>query len=224
MSKQLTDFEFEKKLDLLKRMDEDNNGKTNYVKAFLDEQDRQAYDDNVPNNERPHVPLWVQELEELKAKDNIALLETVETKSTKFDTGGILKRIINFPFRIIYDFFEWYIGHITLLKGITLCFFGLTTIFCGWLAFLKVTEAICIALTHYTPLTIIMPFDSADYFPWMLLAVVWVLPFILHFFGKYLIVWIPIAVIGLALFQLLIGDDFLTQAFFALLDGLTSKL
>lgn len=231
MERHLTDEEYFKKIDLFKRMDKNNQGKTAYLKSFLESQDKQSLNEFMLDEESsPYKTYEEKELDEIMENNysetmnhNILNGET-EKEPFTFDIIGFIKRIVTLPFRLVYEFFEAYISNITLLKGITLVFFAFTTIFCGWIAFLKMTELICFLICVYTPFYVLTPFDTAEYFSWILLGVVWVLPFIIHFFGKYLLVWIPVAVIGLVAIELLLGDDFLTQAFFKLLDGLAGKL
>ncbi len=230
----LTDEEFDEKVELYKTFDEQNDGATTYLKTFLEEQDRLERKANDPDYVEPKKELWERQLEEDTKDDDPNAIVDQRILDAEFGTGkkepsnfsvlGFLTDIIYFPFRLIYGFFEWYVGGMTLLRGITLAFFGLTTVFCGWIAFLKFADLFCFTMSVYTPFYMISPFESADYFPWILLCVVWVLPFLIHFFGKYLFVWIPIVVIGLVFFELLIGDPFLTNAFIALIDGLASNL
>ena len=230
----LTDEEFNMKVETFKKFDEQNDGSTTYLKSFLERQDQQEAELNAANLHKEKKEPWeIQLAEDRKGRDPNAILDqrlldaefgTGKKDKPSFSISGFLKGIIFFPIHIVYDFFEWYVDSMTLMKGITLFFFALTTIFCGWIAFLKVTEAFCIFMCLHTPFFMITPFDSADYFPWILLAVVWVLPFLLHLFGKYVFVLIPIVVLALVAIELIIGDPFLTDAFIALLDGLMKKL
>lgn len=230
----LTDKQFDAKVELYKTFDERNDGATTYLKTFLEEQDRIEHKLNDPNYVEPKKELWVRQLEKATKDDDPNSIIDQRILDAEFGTGefapkpfsfsDFIKGIITSPFHLIYGFFEWYIDGMTLLRGITLAFFGLTTIFCGWIAFLKFADLFCFTMSIYTPFYMISPFESANYFPWILLSVVWILPFLIHFFGKYLFVWIPVVIIGLVFFELLIGDPFLTDAFIALIDGLASKL
>ena len=230
----LTDEEFNRKVELYTQFDKQNEGATTYLKTFLEEQDRLEHKLNDTAYVEPCKPRWQIDLDKAKEEgDPNSIVDqrildaefgTGDKEKSNFSFSGLIKGILTSPFRLVYDFFEWYVNGMTLMRGVTLVFFAFTTIFCGWIAFLKFAELFCILVSVYTPLYVITPFDSADYFSWMLLAVVWVLPFLINLFGKYFFVWIPLTVIGLVFIELLIGDPFLTDAFIAAIDGLTSKL
>ena len=234
MNNHLTDIQYFKKLEQLKQLDIANCGKTNYVKSFLEEQDRLAeteYKLEHPTirkkrkkrkyNKADHeLGIWLKEFHKKYDKKPV----DIEKQPTDKLIINIIKKVLCSPFTAIYGFFEWYIEHMTFVKGIVLCAFTFSTIFCGWIAFLKTTTLICRLITTNTQLVVISPFESADYFPWMLLLVVWLLPFLIHFLGKYVIVFLPIVVIILVFVELILQDDFLTKAFFALIDHFMGKL
>jgi len=232
--KRLTNEEYEQQYQMYEQFDERNDGATTYLKTFVDEQDRLEHNLHNSNKIKRKKPYMVEVLEkELAENPNNDIIDkkllesefgTMRNNKSTFSFCDLTKDILTSPFTLVQNFFKWYIEDITLLKGITLFFFMFTTIFCGWIAFLKLTELFCIFVSCYTPFYVLSPFDSADYFPWIVLGVVWVLPFLIHFFGKYVFVWIPLVVIGLVLIELLIGDSMFTDAFIALIEGLTNKL
>jgi len=220
MSKRLTNAEFNQKVDLLKKMDTNNNGATHYLKSFLSEQDLLAAkaEQRKKATHKTHISREERELKQiLKHKP-------VKKEIVKCKQPNIIKSILLFPYTVVYEFFEWYIEGMTWVKGLVLTAFAFTTIFCGWIAFLKTMELICDSISLYTPLNVSSPFENADYFPWITLLVVWLLPFLIHFLGKYVIVFIPVLVIFLVIFQLVIGDDFLTKAFLLMLDSFIKKM
>ena len=232
--KRLTDEEYQRKVDCYKDMDEKTGGVTRYLPNFLEEQDLLERKLNDPNYVEPEMTFEEKEYEEWHnsiggdglVDQNLLdkVLRTGKKEPTKKKVTNFLKDVLLFPYNFVVDSFGCYIENMTFVKGIVIFLFALTTVFCGWIAFLKSLYAICMFVSTHTPFMMYSPFESADYFPWITLAVVWLLPFLVHALGKYVIVFIPVVVILLVVIEVLTGNPFFTDMFCDLLDGLAGNL
>lgn len=118
------------------------------------------------------------------------------------------------PFRGIQLLFDLYIEDLTILKGVVLSFFAFTSLFVAFVSCYKIKYAF---IKHFDP-SYYSAWSGND-MPWMLLLVIWLLPFILHIGLKIVIPIFMLFIILLVGFEVVTGDASFTNMFLHMLNS-----